>query len=143
MVEHAWKWTLRETIPSDTAAGHRVIDLLIKALDGCGWVGRDLFHVQMAAEEAMVNCVTHGNQQAADKVVEIEFRVSPRQAYMRFKDQGEGFNPDDLPDPRDDEHLECINGRGVMLIHEMMDEICYNAVGNEVTMVKFRESAAS
>ncbi|MEZ6078526.1 MAG: ATP-binding protein [Pirellulaceae bacterium] len=100
--------------------------------------GRDAFHIQMAAEEAMVNAVTHGNKQAADKSVEIEFRVSPQTVYMRFCDQGEGFCPANLPDPRDDDHLECPNGRGVMLINEMMNEVTYNKCGNEVTMIKHR-----
>lgn len=141
MVERAWAWSLHESIPSNVDAGHRVIEQLMVALAGMEWEGRDLFHVQMAAEEAMVNAVTHGNKCAADKRVEIEFKVTADCVYMRFMDQGEGFCPADLPDPRDDEHLECTNGRGVMLIREMMSQVVYNDRGNEVTMVKHRQSA--
>ncbi len=143
MVERAWAWSLHESIPSDVDAGHRLIEQLMLTLNEFGWEGRDLFHVQMAAEEAMVNAVTHGNKCAADKRVEVEFKVSPDTALMRFKDQGEGFCPADLPDPRDDEHLECTNGRGVMLINEMMSQVVYNDRGNEVTMVKHRTPQAS
>ena len=138
MVEPAWVWKLHERIPSNVDAGHKAIERLMSAMSDSQWEGRDSFHVQMAAEEAMVNAVTHGNKHAADKSVEIEFRVSPREIYMRFQDQGEGFCPEELPDPRDDEHLECTNGRGVMLINEMMSEVHYNACGNEVTMIKHR-----
>ncbi len=141
MVEPAWVWKLHESIPSDVDAGHKLIERLMSALDELHWEGRDLFHVQMAAEEAMVNAVKHGNRQAANKVVEIEFRASPRSVYMRFKDQGDGFVPAELPDPRDEDHLECTNGRGVMLIKEMMSEVRYNARGNEVTMLKHRAEA--
>ena len=141
MVERAWAWSLHESIPSNVDAGHRLIEQLMQALSGLGWEGRDLFHVQMAAEEAMVNAVTHGNQCAADKRVEIEFKVRADTTFMRFSDEGEGFCPSDLPDPRDDEHLQCTNGRGVMLIREMMDEVVYNARGNEVSMIKHRSPA--
>jgi serine/threonine-protein kinase RsbW len=79
-----------------------------------------------------------GNQLAEDKVVEVEFRVDPHRTYLRVNDQGAGFNPAAVPDPRDDENLECTNGRGVMLIREFMSEVRYNDRGNEVTMIKYR-----
>jgi serine/threonine-protein kinase RsbW len=143
MTEPAWTWSLHREIPSSLDAGHKQIELLLAALSEHGWEGRDLFHVQMAAEEAMVNAVTHGNQLAEDKVVEIEFRVAKDSTYLRFKDQGQGFCPDALPDPRDDDHLECTNGRGVMLIREMMSDVKYNERGNEVIMTKSRQAASN
>jgi serine/threonine-protein kinase RsbW len=57
---------------------------------------------------------------------------------IRIKDMGAGFDPNKLPDPRDDDRLEIPGGRGVMLIHELMGEVTYNEVGNEVTMRKRR-----
>ena len=143
MVERAWAWRLHESIPSNVDDGHRLIEQLMSRLTELGWDGRDFFHVQMAAEEAMVNAVTHGNKCASDKRVEIEFKVSADATYMRFRDQGEGFCPGALPDPRDDDHLECTNGRGVMLIKEMMNEDVYNDCGNEVTMVKHRSATST
>lgn len=142
MVERAWAWSLHESIPSNVDAGHRLIEQLMTALTQSGWDGSDLFHVQMAAEEAMVNAVTHGNKCAADKRIDVEFKVSREGASLRFQDEGDGFCPADLPDPRDDEHLHCTNGRGVMLIQEMMDEVHYNARGNEVSMYKARTPPA-
>lgn len=143
MVEPAWTWSLRRDMPSSKEVGHEIIEELLSALANAGWDGRDYFHVQMAASEAMVNAVTHGNQESPDKSVEVEFKISRSEAYLRFRDEGSGFCPDELPDPRDDDHLECTNGRGVMLIQELMSEVRYNASGNEVEMVKHRESAAN
>lgn len=138
MVEPTWTWSLEESIPSSTEAGHELIERLLAALTESGWEGREYFHIQMAAEEAMVNAVTHGNGGEPSKSVEVEFRVAESEVLMRFKDEGEGFCADDLPDPRDDENLELVHGRGVMLIREMMTEVRYNECGNEVTMVKHR-----
>ncbi len=139
MVDRTWSWTLQQEIPSSLDAGHALIEKLMEQLSQHGWQGRDNFHVQMAAEEAMVNAIKHGNKEAADKVVEVEFKVAADAVYMRIKDQGKGFCPANLPDPRNDEHLECTNGRGVMLIQTMMTEVHYNDIGNEVIMVKQRQ----
>ncbi|MEC8553872.1 MAG: ATP-binding protein [Planctomycetota bacterium] len=136
MGENQWTWKLAKTIPSSTDVGHEVIEQLLTALTEAAWEGSDLFHVQMAAEEAMVNAVTHGNKKSVDKSVEIEFRVSPECVELRFRDEGEGFSPDEIPDPTDDEHLADVHGRGVFLIRRMMTEVTYNDRGNEVTMVK-------
>lgn len=133
-----WTWTITKTIPSSTDEGHAIIEQLLRALGEAGWDGSDLFHVQMAAEEAMVNAVTHGNQRCADKFVELEFKVSTTTAFLRVKDQGDGFCPDDIPNPTDEEHLEVVHGRGVFLIQNMMSEVRYNDCGNEVTMIKHR-----
>ncbi len=139
MVEATWGWNLHKEIPSSKDAAHEVIEHLLRAASDAGWEGRDFFHIQMAIEEALVNAVTHGNKESPDKVVELEFKVTAETVFMRIKDQGAGFCPDKLPDPRDDDHLECTNGRGVMLIREMMTQVQYNDIGNEVIMVKQRK----
>ncbi len=90
-------WSLHEKIPSSLDVGHATIERLLAALEANQWEGRDLFHIQLAIEEAMVNAITHGNKQADDKVVEVEFRVDPQSTYMRIKDQGAGFNPQLFP----------------------------------------------
>jgi serine/threonine-protein kinase RsbW len=59
-----------------------------------------------------------------------------------IEDMGPGFDPDELPDPRDEERLEIPGGRGVMLIRELMTEVEYNELGNRVTMRKLREQVA-
>ena len=138
MSKPALDWSLHEKIPSSLDVGHATIERLLTALEANLWEGRDLFHIQLAIEEAMVNAITHGNKQAANKVVEVEFRVDQQTTFMRIKDQGAGFNPAAVPDPREDDHLECTNGRGVMLIRELMSEVRYNVRGNEVTMIKHR-----
>lgn len=138
MPETAWDWSLHEQISSSLDAGHELIERYVKVLEQFGWEGRDLFHVQLAVEEAVVNAITHGNHQSPEKTVEVELHVSRARTSLRILDQGCGFCPDALPDPTEDENLESPHGRGVMLIKEMMDEVNYNACGNQVIMVKLR-----
>ena len=75
MSKPALSWSLHEKIPSSLDVGHATIERLLAALEANHWEGRDLFHIQLAIEEALVNAITHGNKQADDKVVEVEFRV--------------------------------------------------------------------
>lgn len=140
MVEATWSWILDEQIPSTKDAGHAAIEQLLKALTDAGWDGRDYFHVQMAVEEAVVNAITHGNKESKSKVVELDFKVSADAVYLRIKDEGAGFCLKDIPDPRDDDRLECTNGRGVLLIRELMSQVSYNERGNEVVMRKHRST---
>lgn len=135
-------WRLHEFIPSSLEVGHATIERLLSALEANQWEGRDVFHIQLAIEEAIVNAITHGNQHSDGKVVEVEFRIDLHTTYMRIKDQGAGFNPAAVPDPREGELLECTHGRGVLLIRELMSEVHYNDRGNEVTMIKYRSKDA-
>ena len=91
-------WSLHEKIPSSLDVGHATIERIISALEANQWEGRDLFHIQLAIEEAIVNAITHGNKHAEGKWVELEIRVDPQTTFMRVKDQGAGFKPEKVPD---------------------------------------------
>ena len=57
---------------------------------------------------------------------------------VSIRDEGDGFDPSKLPDPTDPENLDRPCGRGVMLMRAFMDDVRYNATGNEVTLVRKR-----
>jgi serine/threonine-protein kinase RsbW len=131
-------WTFDKVLPSELDAGHAAIDQLMSALESAGWVGRDLFYVQMAIEEAVVNAIEHGNKRNADKQVHVVFRVYQDRAEMTVTDQGIGFDHRHIADPTSEERLEQPRGRGVMLIRELMSAAEYNDKGNSVWMLKRR-----
>ena len=135
-------WSLQRAIPSNTDIGHQLIESLMTELEKAAWDGRDLFHVRMAVEEAVVNAIEHGNKRDAAKTVQLDFRVSPELCYIDIIDQGEGFDPASLPDCTDEEFVDKPRGRGVMLIKELMSEAEYNAKGNRLTMIRKRNDPA-
>ena len=135
-------WTLDKTLPSDLEAGHAVIDQLISALEGAGWVGRDVFHVQMAMEEAVVNAIEHGNRREVAKQVHVLFLVYQDRVEMTITDQGDGFDHRTVADPTEEDRIDQPRGRGVMLIRELMSEARYNDKGNSVWMLKRRSIEA-
>ncbi|WP_161604679.1 ATP-binding protein [Roseiconus nitratireducens] len=131
-------WTFRREIPSDTSIGSELVAGLLDAMTDRDWPPADLFRTQLAYEEAIVNAIRHGNQCDPDKTVLVEMTCEAERLLIRITDQGDGFDPASVPDPRDEDRLETPGGRGVLLIHEIMSEVAYNDVGNQITMVKIK-----
>jgi anti-sigma regulatory factor (Ser/Thr protein kinase) len=62
--------------------------------------------------------------------------LSRSEAVFVIRDEGPGFDIASLPDPTSPECLELPHGRGLMLMRTFMNEVSYNATGNEVRLVK-------
>lgn len=99
---------------------------------------RDIFDVHMALEEALVNAIKHGNKLDPNKRVRVTCQVSHERVRLQIEDQGEGFDPEEVPDPTAEENLDKPSGRGIMLMRSFMSSVAYSERGNCVTMTKTR-----
>jgi serine/threonine-protein kinase RsbW len=129
------------TIPSDLAEARRVQELIEEALTASAYTEHDIFAIKLALEEALVNAIKHGNQMDSDKRVFIVYTVTAERFDIRITDEGEGFNPEDVPDPTDERYIDRPCGRGLLLMRGFMTEVQYHGRGNVVTMSKVREVA--
>jgi serine/threonine-protein kinase RsbW len=127
------------TIASDLAEARRIQDVIVESLQACAYSEHDIFSIKLALEEALVNAIKHGNQMDADKRVHVAYRVTPARFEIRITDEGEGFNPDDVPDPTDPDNIERPCGRGLLLMRGFMTEVTYHGKGNSVSMAKTRD----
>lgn len=138
---------LREKIefelPSAISPMHSILEYLTKRVAKIGVTGEDDSHLFIALDEAFVNAVKHGNKFDHRKNVRVACEISKREARFTFEDEGEGFDVASIPDPRDPENLFKTSGRGVLLIHNIMDEVRYNERGNRVEMIKKSEAEKS
>ena len=91
------------TIPSDTLAGQAVQDQIIRRLEELTYGDHDLFGIRLALEEALVNAIKHGNRLDPQKSVRIAWQVDSATVRIEIEDEGEGFNPEEVPDPTADE----------------------------------------
>jgi serine/threonine-protein kinase RsbW len=128
-------------IPSDLSEARRIQSLVEQVLQKWGYSEHDIFAIKLALEEALVNAIKHGNQMDPDKKVHVRFAVNDRQFEIHIADEGPGFNPDDVPDPTDPENLERPCGRGLLLMRGFMTHVEYAPPGNQVRMIKVRDSA--
>ena len=102
------------------------------------------FHVAMAAREAAVNAVLHGNEYDPAKRIAASFENTGAALVITIADQGKGLDPEMLPDPRAPENLLRGTGRGIFLIRSFMDEVHFRQLhpGTELTLVKHLAAAS-
>jgi serine/threonine-protein kinase RsbW len=115
---------------------------ILPVLENEGYGERAIFAVKLALEEAAINAIKHGNELDDTKKVVISFSIDDNKAVISVADEGEGFNPSDVPDPTAEDYLMATSGRGIALMNAYMDEVRYNDSGNEVIMIEYAPWAA-
>ena len=117
----------------------RVCDAILSEARLCDYSEDEIFAVHLAVEEAFANALKHGNCNDIKKTITVEYSISPNRVDISVTDQGQGFNPGGLPDPRCGKNIYKAFGRGVLLMRSYMDKVEYNEAGNSVHMVKIKE----
>ncbi|MCA9072588.1 MAG: ATP-binding protein [Planctomycetaceae bacterium] len=125
-------------IPSDTLAARGIQMRIVEMLEALEYPMTDVMGVRLALEEVLMNAIKHGNKMDPAKVVRIQYVVTEEHVSVEVEDQGEGFQPDKVPDPTLPENLERPGGRGVFLIQQFMSTVEFNSRGNLVRMKKVR-----
>jgi CheY-like chemotaxis protein/anti-sigma regulatory factor (Ser/Thr protein kinase) len=133
----------------------------MRLVDDC-----ERLRVGVALEEALTNALYHGNLGVSSELKErddaafltlaeqrrrqspyrerrifVQARLTPSEATISIRDEGDGFDPSNLPDPTDPKNLDRPSGRGLLLIRTFMDDVRHNTTGNQITMVKRRKAA--
>ncbi len=123
-------------LPSDLSLMNGVLHYLIERVARLGIIQPERSNLFIALDEAFVNAVVHGNRNERNKLVRVSAELTANEARFTIEDEGEGFDMRNVPDPRDPANLFKTSGRGVLLIHNIMDEVQYNERGNRLTMIK-------
>jgi CheY-like chemotaxis protein len=123
----------------------------------------DRIRVGVALEETLLNAIYHGNLEVGselrqegddpyhrlaeerrqqppyrDRQIYFSYKLSHSEAVFAIRDEGPGFDPSLLPDPRDPANLGRVSGRGLLLIRTFMDEVTFSDTGNQIILVKRR-----
>ena len=114
----------------------------MRAMRAAGFDDDTVYAVAVAMEEAIVNAHKHGNGADERKKIEIDWDVTPQRVKVTVEDEGDGFDPADLPDPCLPENIEKPSGRGVMMMRHFMTSVEYNERGNKVALCKDRKEQA-
>jgi len=129
----------REFLDSVHMLSERLIEEVGFAADDCYWM-------VTAVREAVTNAVIHGNKEKPGTTVDVSFELLPGCICITVVDQGDGFDPETLPDPVSKEHLMDASGRGVFLMNQLMDEVSYTfpeGGGTTLCMKKCIRTAAA
>jgi len=147
-----------------------LVQQMVAGMNFADFTGR--LRIGVALKEALLNALFHGNleismaemQEVQDKLLDekdaslveqrrsqppyrdrkimVDVRIGDDEARFVIRDDGSGFDVAAVPDPGSPGSLEAEKGRGLSLMRTFMDEVTFNDKGNQVTMVKRRESQA-
>ena len=103
--------------------------------------------VSVAIRESVINAIKHGNRNDVTKhvFVDLETPHGQPQLNIRVRDEGEGFEPEEVADPLAPENLLKSSGRGIFLIRNFMDNVVLQRApegGMEIRMTKRAQPAA-
>jgi serine/threonine-protein kinase RsbW len=133
------KTSVKLVVASDT----RLVDLVHAASETmaelAGLDADEALNVGLAVLEAVINAMTHGNGQDPNLKVNVTLAADRDRLLAKVSDQGNGFDPEQTPDPTDAANLLRKSGRGLLLMGAFVDTVKFRELpsgGTQVTMMK-------
>jgi serine/threonine-protein kinase RsbW len=124
-------------MPSEIKAISPLVDRLMRLIEGSHCVCGEEPSVEVALAEALNNAVVHGNRMDRQKLVQVLCHCElGKGVSVVVKDQGQGFDPNAVPDPTAAENIGADHGRGIWVMKSVMDEVSFERGGTEVRMRK-------
>ncbi len=132
---------IRLEIPSD----RRMVDLAeavgVRLARIHGMADNETEDLAIAVRETVTNAIVHGNREACTRRVSIEFTLAPRSVPRRLvttvRDQGQGFDLEEVRDPLAPENLLRPNGRGLLFMRAFTDDLSVTRLPTGGTEVRF------
>ena len=91
-------------------------------------------NILIALTEAVENAIFHGNGNQPSKMVKIQFESHQKGVTFTIEDEGNGFDPSQVPDATDFEGNPAKKGTGLFLMKSLTDDLKYTGKGNKVML---------
>jgi serine/threonine-protein kinase RsbW len=125
--------------PSELARKQEIIDGVVGVLNVGGYLAaEDEPMLCICLDEAIVNAIRHGNRFDAAKSVRVRVALEPERWVVVAEDDGDGFDPNEVPDPTSEAGLMAESGRGVRIMNAWLDELAYYRGGRTILMARRR-----
>ncbi len=122
-------------VPSALEYVGPAVELIAVELPGGPLSARRIqFNFRTALAEALANAIAYGNRHDPDRLVQIRVEVGRDAVRLHVTDEGNGYNPADVPDPTSPDRLECEDGRGLFVLRHLVDQVAFNEKGNSVCL---------
>jgi serine/threonine-protein kinase RsbW len=128
---------LRQSVPSRVDAISPAVEQLMLFITTFRMNDDSETEIDVALSEALANAIVHGNKNDARKSVDVLCRCgSDGELLITVRDDGDGFDPNAVPDPTAMENLLSDHGRGLLLIRTLMDNVHFEEGGTVLQMRK-------
>lgn len=121
-------------LSSDVSNLVQIEKLIDSVCDNCHITEDNYGNILIALTEAVNNAIVHGNKKDVSKKVTLTYVVSNNEVCFVVKDEGNGFDLNQVPDPTLPENINKLNGRGVFLMNSLADEVVYEENGSAVSL---------
>jgi serine/threonine-protein kinase RsbW len=126
--------SIKLKIPSLTE-NIRIIESFIDNAKDKYNINDDIYgNIMIAVTESVNNAIRHGNALEGNKNVTILLSLEQDIITFTIKDQGPGFDFQNLPDPTAPENLDKPGGRGIFLMKHLADEVKFRDEGRMVEL---------
>jgi serine/threonine-protein kinase RsbW len=126
-----------QRIPSEPAAMRMLTDSFMNDVERQGYDAETTFAIALGFSEALTNAFKHGNLQDPGKSITVSYRMDRGWAELEVRDEGSGFDPGLIPDSTSDDALDKPNGRGVLLMQSLFDEVRFLNGGRSIWLKKW------
>jgi len=123
-------------LPNDLRTIEHAVEYVMQRCQTCEDHARRLrLNFRVALTEALSNAMLYGNGHDPKKRVRVEVTIGSGSIVAKVTDEGNGFDPEKVPDPTTPQNITRPGGRGLFLMRKLLDEVSYNREGNSVTLV--------
>lgn len=134
---HEYTTRLRRLYPSTRSSLNDAVDEIVAVARRCGCSEDQQPDLEIALREALANAMIHGNSMEEGKHAFVRvYGSDTNKLLILVRDEGDGFEPEDVPDPRSEDRMHLHHGRGLFLMRELMDFVDYRRDGREVLLYK-------
>ncbi|MDP8205880.1 MAG: ATP-binding protein [Candidatus Electryonea clarkiae] len=125
-------------ITSDPMRIEEVDEFLENVINELSFSRDECDDIAIAVSEAVNNAIMHGNKNDLSKKVTIQLNKLDDGLKVIVSDEGEGFDPDAVSDPRAQENIMALAGRGLLIIRHLMDKVNVQPAknGTRISMIK-------
>ena len=126
------------TIPSYP---HLLPSAIFYIIKECQWRGIDngnlLNNISVCTDEILTNALVHGNGGDPKKNISITLNFDAEKFTLTVKDEGKGFDVKNFSQQLKENHLDIPSKRGLFIVEYLMDEVSFNAKGNQITITMY------
>lgn len=135
--EPAGSVDIQRTLPATAEEVDAVLREIMDAIEKNRCPVGDYDEIRLALREALNNAVKHGSSFNSGMKVHVAARCNDSDGFwISIRDEGAGFDPEQVPDPTHPENLERFSGRGLFMIRELMDDVQFHDRGREIQMLR-------
>ena len=151
--------------PAKVAGLVDTVQTIVGSMGVCDATGQ--LQIGIALEQALLNAIYHGNLEMSDttdeekldrealfqqrineapyrdRKVQVQLKVTDAEASIVVRDEGPGFDVRKLTKIPLSTSLVDPSGRGFVLMWALMDKVTFSKTGNQVALVKHRESTVT